>query len=295
VFSIYAHSIKSRIADIMIWILLLAFTLSCLIPLINLVAISFSDNAAVSANMVSIFPVHPTFSSYEKLFSDSQFWRSFMISVERVVLGLIVNMSLMILAAYPLSKSSKQFRAQKVYMNIVIIAMLFSGGLIPTFMVVKGLHLLDSIWALILPGAVAVGNVILLMNAFRAVPKSLEEAATIDGASQWRILSTIYVPVVLPTIATVTLFTIVGHWNDYFGALVYINKTSNYPLQTYIQQLSVDAQNITDPQKLIEYAKISNRTLNAAKIVVSTLPLLLIYPFMQKYFVTGIVVGSLKE
>ncbi|WP_416367240.1 carbohydrate ABC transporter permease [Paenibacillus sanfengchensis] len=293
--SIYGHSLKSRLSDILIWIVLLTFTLSCLIPLLNLVAISFSDNAAVSANLVSIFPVQPTFSSYEKLLSDSQFWRSFMISVERVVLGLIVNMSLMILAAYPLSKSSRQFRTQKVYMNIVIVAMLFSGGLIPTFMVVKGLYLLDTIWSLILPGAVAVGNVILLMNAFRAVPSSLEEAATIDGASQWRILSTIYVPVVLPTIATVTLFTIVGHWNDYFGALVYINKTSNYPLQTYIQQLSVEAQNITDPQKLIEYAKISNRTLNAAKIVVSTLPLLLIYPFMQKYFVTGIIVGSLKE
>lgn len=293
--SIYGHSLKSRLSDILIWIVLLTLTLSCLIPLLNLVAISFSENAAVSANLVSIFPVQPTFSSYEKLLSDSQFWRSFMISVERVVLGLIVNMSLMILAAYPLSKSSRQFRAQKVYMNIVIVAMLFSGGLIPTFMVVKGLYLLDTIWSLILPGAVAVGNVILLMNAFRAVPSSLEEAATIDGASQWRILSTIYVPVVLPTIATVTLFTIVGHWNDYFGALVYINKTSNYPLQTYIQQLSVEAQNITDPQKLIEYAKISNRTLNAAKIVVSTLPLLLIYPFMQKYFVTGIIVGSLKE
>nr|WP_039790050.1 carbohydrate ABC transporter permease [Paenibacillus riograndensis] len=291
----YTHSVKSRIADTIIWILVLAFTLSCLIPLINLVAISFSDNAAASANMVSIFPVNFTLSSYEKLVSDSQFWRSFMISVERVVLGLIVNMMLMILAAYPLSKSSKQFRAQKVYMNIVIFAMLFSGGLIPTFMVVKGLHLLDSIWALILPGAVPIANVILLMNAFRAVPKSLEEAATIDGASQWRILSTIYVPVVLPTLATVTLFTIVGHWNDYFSALVYINKTSNYPLQTYIQQLSVDVQNITDPQKLIEYSKISNRTLNAAKIVISTLPLLLIYPFMQKYFVTGIVVGSVKE
>lgn len=245
--------------------------------------------------MVSIFPVNFTLSSYEKLLSDSQFWRSFMISVERVVLGLIVNMILMVLAAYPLSKSSKQFRAQKVYMNIVIFAMLFSGGLIPTFMVVKQLHLLDSIWALILPGAVPIANVILLMNAFRAVPKSLEEAATIDGASQWRILSTIYVPVVLPTLATVLLFTIVGHWNDYFSALVYINKTSNYPLQTYIQQLSVDVQNITDPQKLIEYSKISNRTLNAAKIVISTLPLLLIYPFMQKYFVTGIVVGSVKE
>ncbi|WP_392389008.1 carbohydrate ABC transporter permease [Gorillibacterium timonense] len=294
-FSIHDHSIKSRIADIIIWVLVLTLTLSCLIPLMNLVAISFSDNAAASANMVSIYPVHFTLSSYDKLLSDSQFWRSFLISVERVVLGLFVNMALMILAAYPLSKSSKQFRAQKVYMNLVIFAMLFSGGLIPTFMVVKELNLLDSIWALILPGAVPIGNVILLMNAFRGVPKSLEEAATIDGASQWRILSTIFVPVVLPTLATVMLFTIVGHWNDYFGALVYINKASNYPLQTYIQQLSVDLQNITDPQKLIEYSKISNRTLNAAKIVVSTLPLLLIYPFMQKYFVTGIVVGSVKE
>jgi len=291
---IYAHTVKSRIADVIIWVLLLAFTLSCLIPLVNLVAISFSDNAAASANMVSIFPVNPTFSSYEKLLSDTQFWRSFMISVERVVLGLL-NMVLMILTAYPLSKSSKQFRGQKIYMNLVIFAMLFSGGLIPTFMVVKELHLLDSIWALILPGAVPIGNVILLMNAFRAVPKSLEEAAKIDGASQWRILARIYLPVVKPTLATVALFTIVGHWNDYFGALVYISKTMNYPLQTYIQQLSVEVQNITDPEKLMELAKISNKTLNAAKIVVSTLPLLLIYPFMQKYFVSGIVVGSVKE
>lgn len=269
--------------------------MSCLIPLVNLVAISFSDNAAASANLVSIFPVNPTFSSYEKLLSDSQFWRSFMISVERVVLGLLVNMVLMILTAYPLSKSSRVFTGQKVYMNLVIFAMLFSGGLIPTFMVVKELNLLDSIWSLILPGAVPIGNVILLMNAFRAVPKSLEEAANIDGASQWRILGTIYLPIVLPTLATVTLFTIVGHWNDYFGALVYINKTANYPLQTYIQQLSVEVQNITDPEKLLELAKVSNKTLNAAKIVVSTLPLLLIYPFMQKYFVSGIVVGSVKE
>jgi putative aldouronate transport system permease protein len=269
--------------------------LSCLIPLVNLVAISFSDNAAASANLVSIFPVNPTFSSYEKLLSDSQFWRSFMISVERVVLGLLLNMALMILTAYPLSKSSRVFTGQKIYMNLVIFAMLFSGGLIPTFMVVKELNLLDSIWSLILPGAVPIGNVILLMNAFRAVPKSLEEAANIDGASQWRILGTIYLPIVLPTLATVTLFTIVGHWNDYFGALVYINKTANYPLQTYIQQLSVEVQNITDPEKLMELAKVSNKTLNAAKIVVSTLPLLLIYPFMQKYFVSGIVVGSVKE
>ncbi|BFH14373.1 carbohydrate ABC transporter permease [Paenibacillus melissococcoides] len=290
-----AQTMKSRAADVIIWILLLALTLSCLFPLLNMVAISLSDNAAASANLVGLFPVNFTWSSYEKLLSDSQFWRSFLISVERVVLGLGVNMALMILMAYPLSKSSKQFRGQKVYMNIVIFAMLFSGGLIPTFMVVKQLGLLDSIWALILPGAVPIGNVILLMNAFRAVPKSLEEAAKMDGASQWKILFSVYLPVVLPTLATVMLFTIVGHWNDYFSALVYINKTSNYPLQTYIQQLSVEVQNITDPAKLAEYAKISDRALNSAKIVISTLPLLLIYPFLQKYFVSGIVVGSVKE
>ncbi|WP_106770020.1 carbohydrate ABC transporter permease [Paenibacillus faecalis] len=289
------HTVKSRFADVIIWIVLIALTLSCLFPLLNMVAISFSDNAAASANMVGIFPVNFTLSSYEKLLSDSQFWRSFMISVERVVLGLGVNMTLMILMAYPLSKSPRIFRGQKVYMNIVIFAMLFSGGLIPTFMVVKELGLLDSIWALILPGAVPIGNMILLMNAYRGVPKSLEEAAKIDGASQWKILLSVYLPVVLPTLATVMLFTIVGHWNDYFSALVYINKTENYPLQTYIQQLSVEVQNITDPAKLAEYAKISDRTLNSAKIVVSTLPLLLIYPFMQKYFVSGIIVGSLKE
>ncbi|OAB45605.1 ABC transporter permease subunit [Paenibacillus antarcticus] len=126
------------------------------------------------------------------------------------------------------------------------------------------------------------------MNAFRAAPKPLEEAATIDGASQWTILLRIYLPEVM-------LFTIVGHWNDYFGALVYINQAANYPLQTYIQQLSVEVQNITDPAILMELAKISDKIFNAAKIVVSTLPLLLIYPFMQKYFISGIVVGSVKE
>lgn len=180
-------------------------------------------------------------------------------------------------------------------MFFVLFAMLFSGGLIPTFMVVNSLNLTNTIWALILPGAVPLGNAILLMNAFRGVPKSLEEAAMIDGASQWTILFKIFLPVVKPTLAAIVLFTIVGHWNDYFSALVYITDTANYPLQTYIQQLNVDMTEITDPSKLEQLAQISNRTLNSAKIVVSMVPLLLIYPFMQKYFVSGIVVGSVKE
>ena len=226
---------------------------------------------------------------------DRQFWRSFGISVLRVVLGLSVNITLLVLTAYPLSKSPKFFARQKVYMSLVLFAMLFSGGLIPTFMVVNSLKLTNTIWALILPGAVPLGNVILLMNAFRGVPKSLEEAAMIDGGSQWVILLKVFLPVVKPTLAAVTLFTIVGHWNDYFSALVYITDTANYPLQTYIQQLNVDITEVTDPDKLEQLARISSRTLNSAKIVVSTIPLLMIYPFMQKYFVSGIVVGSVKE
>lgn len=292
---VQTKTIGSYLADVLVWVIVLLLTLSCLIPLLNMVAISFSDNAAASANLVGILPVNPTLSSYSKLLNDNQFWRSFMISVERVVLGLVINIVLIIITAYPLSKSRRQFTAQPVYMNIVLFAMLFSGGLIPLFLVVTNLNLLNTIWALILPGALPIGNVILLMNAFRGVPKSLEEAATIDGASQPTILFRIFLPVVVPTLASVALFTIVGHWNDYFGALVYITKTSNYPLQTYIQQLTIDVSKITDPEKLKQFSQISNRTLNAAKIVVSTLPLLIIYPFMQRYFVSGIVVGSVKE
>lgn len=282
-------------ADILIWVVLLLLTISCLLPLLNLVAISLSDNAAASANLVGILPVNLTFSSYEKILEETQLWRSFGISVLRVVLGLMVNMSLLILTAYPLSKSPRIFTRQKIYMNLVLFAMLFSGGLIPTYIVVKELNLVNTIWALILPGAVPLGNAILLMNAFRGVPKSLEEAAMIDGASQWQILLRIFLPVVKPTLAAIVLFTIVGHWNDYFSALVYITKTKNYPLQTYIQQLNVDVTQVTDPEKLKQLAQVSQRTLNSAKIVVSTLPLLVIYPFMQKYFVAGIVVGSVKE
>ena len=255
------------VADIIIWIIVGALALSCLMPLMNIVAISLSDNAAVSANLVNIFPIGFNISSYQEIMGDKQFWRSFGISVLRVVLGL----------------------------SLILFAMLFSGGLIPTFMVVNSLKLTNTIWALILPGAVPLGNVILLMNAFRGVPKSLEEAAMIDGGSQWVILLKVFLPVVKPTLAAVTLFTIVGHWNDYFSALVYITDTANYPLQTYIQQLNVDITEVTDPDKLEQLARISSRTLNSAKIVVSTIPLLMIYPFMQKYFVSGIVVGSVKE
>lgn len=292
---IKSKTIGGKTADILIYLTVIFMTMCCLFPLLNMVAISFSDKAAASANMVGLVPVDFTTSAYKTLLGESQFWVSFWISIKRVFLGTIINMILTILLAYPLSKSKREFKGHDVYMYIVIFAMLFSGGMIPIYLTIKSYGLLNSIWALILPGAVPVFNVILLMNFFKGVPKSLEEAAAIDGASKLTILLKIYLPISMPALATIILFCIVNHWNDFFSGLVYMNKTSMYPLQTYIQQLSVDMSQVTDPEQLKRFAQVSNKTLDAAKIVVSTIPLLIIYPFLQKYFVSGIVIGAVKE
>ena len=283
------------ISRIIIWAVVILLTLSCLLPLINMVAISFSGSNAVSANKVGLLPVDFNTSAYKKLLGDAQFWKSFLISVERVVLGTFINMVFTISMAYPLSKSRHRFQAREIYMKIVIFAMLFSGGIIPLFMVVSKLHLTNTIWSLVLPGAVPVFNVILLINFFKGVPDSLDEAARIDGAGPLTVLLKIYLPVSLPALATVALFAIVNHWNDYFSGLIYMSKAEMYPLQTYIQQLTVDLTQITDANQLKQLASMNNRTFNAAKIVVSTIPLLIIYPFLQKYFVTGMVIGAVKE
>lgn len=288
---------KIHISDIIIYFITLLLTLLCLLPLMNVVATSFSSSAAATAGKVGVIPVNFTLNAYHKILNDHQFWRSFMISVVRVVLGTFLNIALVITMAYPLSKNKREFHAQGIYMKFVLFAMLFSGGMVPLFMVVNKLGLLNTIWSLVLPGAVGVGNVILLMNFFRSVPKSLEEAAEIDGANPIQVLIHIFLPASKPCLATICLFCIVGHWNDYFSGILYISKTSNYPLQTYIQLISAtfDMSKVTDIEKLKQYLLISTRTLNSAKIVVSVIPLLVIYPVLQKYFTTGLVVGAVKE
>lgn len=285
-----------KLSDIIIYVVVISLGLACLLPLLNMVAISFSNSAAATAGRVGIIPIGFTVSSYTKLLNDSQYWRSLVVSMERTILGTILNIILVITMAYPLSKSEREFHGQKIYMRMVLFAMLFNGGMIPTYLVVNQLGLCDTLWALILPSAVGVGNVILLMNFFRSVPRELEEAAEIDGANPFHILKNVFIPVSKPCIATIILFCAVGHWNDYFSGILYISKIRNYPLQTYIQSVSaaIDISQITDPKKIQEYLTISEKTLNAAKIVVSTLPLMIFYPFVTKYFKDGIVVGAVK-
>ena len=282
-----------------IYLIVFLLGVICLLPLLNIVAVSFSGSAAVAANRVGIFPVDFTVAAYEKILGDHQFWRSFGISVARVVLALLLNPILIMLMAYPLSKSKREFKGRNIYMDLLIFAMLFNGGMIPTYIVIKNLGLLNTIWALILPGAVPIFSVIMVMNFFMGVPKALEEAAVIDGATPLQVLTKVYLPCSKPVIATIALFSIVGSWNDFFSGLLYMTKVNNYPLQTYIQSLNVKLEDMLNAggsiSSLVNIMDVSAQNLNAAKIVVSVIPLLLIYPLLQKYLITGIVVGSVKE
>lgn len=292
---------KFGVRQFVIYTIVILLTLSCLIPLMNVIALSLSSSEAVAGNNVGLIPVDFTWAAYERIIQDSQFWRSFGISVFRVVMSLIINLILIVTMAYPLSKSEKIFHSRKFFMSIIIFAMLFSGGMIPTYLIVRNLGLLNNIWSLILPSAVPIGSLILVMNFFRGVPKSLEESALLDGANAWDILMKIYVPISLPSLATVSLFSIVGSWNDFFSGLIYMTQVSNYPLMTYIQSLSINiAETLQNSaglssEQLQSLLAVSDRNLNAAKIVIAIIPLLVIYPFLQKYFVSGIVVGAVKE
>lgn len=292
-------NLSGRLGRISINFIVIMLALICLVPLWNIVAISLSSSEAVTANIVGLVPVKFTTAAYRKIIEDSQFWRSFGISVLRVILGLTLNMVLVVTMAYPLSKSSKEFKGRNIYMNLMIFAMLFSGGMIPLYLVVKQLNLLNTIWSLVLPGAVPIFNVILVMNFFVGIPKALEEAAVLDGATPLQVLTRVYIPCSKPSMATVALFSIVGHWNDFYSGLIYMTKIEKYPLMTYISSLSVNLQDIiksgVSSDSLKNAMEVSNLNLNAAKIVVAVIPLLLIYPILQKYLISGLVVGAVKE
>lgn len=287
-----------KISNFLVHAVVAFASLLCLVPLVNTLALSFSSATMAASGTVAFWPKDFTLEAYKAIIAEPLFFRAFGISVTRVILGGALNFVMMILAAFPLAHSEKHFRGRNAYMYVFIFTMLFSGGLIPTYIVINSLGIIDTIWALILPGAVPTWNCILLMNFFRSLPDELEEAAYIDGAMPYQVMIKIFVPVSLPSLATVMLFSLVGHWNDFFSGLIYMNDAKNYPLATYISQLVNSAKDlnlITDPDELERIMRVSERNLSSAKIFVSMIPILCIYPFLQRYFVTGIVLGSVKE
>ncbi|MBW7453608.1 carbohydrate ABC transporter permease [Paenibacillus sepulcri] len=294
-----SQTLSVRLVDAGILIFLAVVTLLSLYPTWYTVVLSFSEKASANAGLVRFFPVGFNLSSYQIVLGDEKFFTAFGVSVKRVLLGGAINFAVTVLMAYPLSKQPKLFPGRNIYMWFLVVCMLFTAGLIPLFIVVTTLGLQNSIWALVLPTAVPVLNVILVMNFFRSLPKELEEAAVVDGSGPWKTLILIYLPLALPSLATVSLFSIVNHWNAFLDGLIFMNRPEQYPLQTYIQQLVVriDPELIKSltTEQLIKVMNTSERTLNAAKLVVAMVPILIIYPFLQRYFVHGIVMGSVKE
>lgn len=290
------NTVGSRLFDIFLIIILVAIALLCILPIWYTLAVSLSDNAAASSGRVGLWPVGFNLSSYKEIMGDRKFFNSFWISIQRVVLGSGLNFVIILLMAYPLSKGAKELPFRNVLMWILVFTMLFNGGLIPWYMTIKSLGLINNIWALVLGSSVPVFSVILVINFFRNLPKELEEAALVDGAGPWRMMIQIFVPLAGPVIATVTLFSIVYHWNEFFNGLVLMSTADHYPLQTYIQQMVVviDA-NTMSAEQIQRLSELSNRTLNSAKIFIAMIPVLVVYPFLQRFFITGITLGSVKE
>ena len=269
----------------------------CLAPMINIVALSFSSRGMVNAGAVTFWPKDFTIASYKYMLESSGLFESLLITLKRVALGLAANLVLTVMVAYPLSKDGS-FRARKYYVGFFLFAMVFNGGLIPTYLLINQLHMIDSVWALILPNAVTMYYVLLMLNFFRGIPSSIEEAAIVDGAGFLTTLLRIYLPLSLPSLATITLFIIVGHWNEWFDGMIYNNHSEHYPLMTFLQYQVINFKT-TDlrPEQLAAnpgLANLDGRAIKSAGIVLCTAPILCFYPFLQRYFVTGIVMGSVK-
>lgn len=284
--------------DIINALFLTLVCVTCVLPFINLLAISFSGTAAVQAGRVAFWPIDFTTASYEYAIKGGKFLASLWISVKRVVLGVSINLVLMVLTAYPLSKAKKDLPGRNIIMGYFIVTMLFSGGMIPTYLVVSKLGLKDTLWALVLPGALPVYNMIILMNFMRGLPDEIEEAARIDGASPITILTKVLLPLLTPALATVGLFCMVSHWNDWFSGSIYMNSPDLYPLQTYLQSMLQNFEQLMreshgqDIRQLI--AMMNARTGRAAQLFLGAIPIMMVYPFLQKHFTSGLVMGSVK-
>ncbi|AEC02291.1 carbohydrate ABC transporter permease [Parasphaerochaeta coccoides] len=289
-------SIQAKIFQLVNVIILCFLALACLLPFLNLLAISLSSSTAVSTGRVNFWPVGFTFDSYRFVLEKPEFYRSFYISVAKVLVGVPLNMVLSIITAYPLSKTKKEFRARTGYLWYFLATIVFSGGLIPWYLVINKLGLIDNFLALVLPVAVPVFNVVILANFFKTIPKGLEEAALIDGASHWQTMTKIFVPLSTAALASIMLFSIVNHWNSWFEGLILMNRPENYPLQSYLQTVVVNRDvRLMTTQNAAYLSSVSERTSRAAQVFIATLPVVLIYPFLQRFFTTGLISGSIKE
>ena len=268
---------------------------SCIIPFIHLIALSFSGSDPIKAGIVTLWPIEFNTDAYKYALDHPAFMRAFFISVMRVLVGVSFSLIMLVLTAYPLSKSNEACPLNPIFKVLMIIAMLTGGGLIPMYLVMSWIGLTNTFWALVVPGMLSLWNCFMVMNFFRNVPTELEEAAIVDGANSFQVMVRIYVPLSVPVIASMALFTGVGHWNDWFSGMLYMARSRDYPLQTYLRQV-VTTPNFSSLtiEEMQKYAQITSKNNQAAQIIIATVPIMCIYPFLQRYFMTGLTLGGVK-
>lgn len=283
----------NRVFDTINFIVLSVCTLICLAPFLHILAISLSSVKPILSGQVSLFPVELNFEAYYKVFSDPAMIRSLGFTVLLTGVFTVLCMVMTIAMGYPLSK--KKLKGRKGFMFIVVITMFFSGGIIPEYILIRNLHMLDSMWALVLPGLINPFYLIILISFFNNIPESLEESAEIDGSSHFRTLVSIILPLSLPVITTLSLFYAVGRWNGFTDTLMYINSPELYPLQLKLYQL-IQNNMISELMQMegAQMATVVPESLKAASVIFATVPILIVYPWLQRYFVSGVMLGAVK-
>ena len=281
----------ARIARVLNIVLLALISLICLLPFVHMIAKSFSGAAAVSAGRVTFYPIDFTLNTYRYVLQDSLFFSSFCNSVIITVGGTLLSLTCTVLAAYPLSK--QHLRGRRVILLLYVFTMLFYGGMVSIYVFMRTLNLLNTLVFQIIPLMVSQYNLFVMKTFFEGIPESIEESAHIDGAGPLRTLVSIVLPLSLPSLATIGLFYAVAYWNNYYHPMLFITRADVKPLQMYLYELITTTQNLYEVDPVIA-AGLSSSGMQAAAIVVSTLPILLVYPFLQKYFIKGLTVGSVK-
>ena len=278
-------SLTSRFVDGLIGLILASLGLLCLLPFLHVLAHSLSDPVASALGSVTLWPVGLTLDNYRFLLEDGQFLHALTVTAVRVASGVALNVFVTVLTAYPLSRENTHMPGRTVYKVGLLFGMLFTAGLIPFFLAVRNLGLYNNFLVLILPPALSVFNVIVMINFYRDIPLEFEEAAVLDGASDLQVLFLVFVPLSLPAISMVALFSAVGHWNAWFDGVLFMASTESWPLQSYLYSL-------VTTRMAVWTSGIPN--LPSAMIVVATIPIVLVYPFLQRYFIAGLAIGGVK-
>ena len=285
--------------DVICYIIVTVVIVITLYPVLHLMALSLSSSSAVYKNLVSIWPKEFTLQAYRKILATGTLVKSFKNSVIYTALGTVINMLLTSTMAYALSKARLPLRS--FFTKLVLLTMYFSGGIIPTFLLINSLGMYDTIWALVMPSAISTYNLIVLRSFYAAMPLELEEAAYLDGASDLGIFFRIVLPLSKAGLATIALFYLVGHWNSYYSAMIYLKTAEKYPLQLVLRSIVIEGQMANELAAAGQAAaaetmtgQVSVNSIKYATLFISIVPMMIIYPFIQKYFVKGVMIGSLK-